>query len=162
MCSNAFYLKGLLSLLFSPRSSSVVFIFFALSDSSGWRFSRFQILMSLILKSNVDIIVCILFQCNNLLLLAVTKRNSNIALILFFLYRLTTVSSLCRGYSVFLDWLVVQSTDSSFRWAIEFVTFEELSLKRLLLVIASSRLGAISLLDIYRPATSPHTQCCLN
>ena len=32
-----------------------------------------------------------LSQCNNLLLLAVTKRNSNVALILFFLYRLTTV-----------------------------------------------------------------------
>lgn len=30
-------------------------------------------------------------KCNNLLLLAVTKRNSNISLILFFLYRLTCV-----------------------------------------------------------------------
>ena len=33
------------------------------------------------------------FQCNNLLILAVTKKNSNIALILFFLYKLTNVRS---------------------------------------------------------------------
>lgn len=36
-------------------------------------------------------ITYIYIKCNNLLLLAVTKRNSNIALILFFLYRLTNV-----------------------------------------------------------------------
>lgn len=36
-------------------------------------------------------------QCNNVLLMAVTKRNSNVALILFFLYKLTTVSSLFNG-----------------------------------------------------------------
>lgn len=118
------------------RSSFVVFIFFALSDSSGWRFSRLQlqILMSFKLKWNDDVIFLTLFQCNNLLLLAVTKRNSNIALILFFLYRLTTVSSSCRGYSVFLDWVVVQSADRNYHWAIEFVMFEELSVKRPLLV----------------------------
>lgn len=33
----------------------------------------------------------IYIKCNNLLLLAVTKKNSNVSLILFFLYRLTTV-----------------------------------------------------------------------
>mmetsp|Transcript_21932 Transcript_21932/g.21216 ORF Transcript_21932/g.21216 Transcript_21932/m.21216 type:complete len:425 (+) Transcript_21932:103-1377(+) len=38
-----------------------------------------------------DGITYIYIKCNNLLLLAVTKRNSNVALILFFLYRLTTV-----------------------------------------------------------------------
>ena len=36
--------------------------------------------------------ICYNLQCNNLLLLAVTKKNSNIALILFFLYKLTNVS----------------------------------------------------------------------
>lgn len=36
-------------------------------------------------------ITYVYIKCNNLLLLAVTKRNSNIALILFYLYRLTTV-----------------------------------------------------------------------
>ena len=38
-----------------------------------------------------DGITYVYIKCNNLLLLAVTKRNSNIALILFFLYRLTNV-----------------------------------------------------------------------
>ena len=33
----------------------------------------------------------IYIKCNNLLLLAVTKKNSNVSLVLFFLYRLTTV-----------------------------------------------------------------------
>lgn len=122
------------------------FIFSALSDSSGWRYSRLQLqtLMSFKLKSNVDIIFWTLFQCNNLLLLAVTKRNSNIALILFFLYRLTTVSSSCRGYSVFLDWVVVQNADSNYHWAIQFVMFEELSVK-----------NCFSWHLPYRPATSP-------
>jgi len=36
-------------------------------------------------------ITYVYIKCNNLLLLAVTKRNSNIALILFFLYKLTEV-----------------------------------------------------------------------
>jgi AP-1 complex subunit mu len=36
-------------------------------------------------------ITYVYIKCNNLLLLAVTKRNSNIALILFFLYKLTDV-----------------------------------------------------------------------
>ena len=39
-----------------------------------------------------------LLQCNNLLLLAVTKRNSNVALMLFFLYRLTTVRIVLNVY----------------------------------------------------------------
>ena len=30
-------------------------------------------------------------QCNNLLLMAATKKNSNVTLILFYLYKLTTV-----------------------------------------------------------------------
>lgn len=38
-----------------------------------------------------DGITYVYIKCNNLLLLAVTKRNSNIALILFFLYKLTDV-----------------------------------------------------------------------
>lgn len=38
-----------------------------------------------------DGITYVYIKCNNLLLMAVTKRNSNIALILFFLYRLTNV-----------------------------------------------------------------------
>lgn len=33
-------------------------------------------------------------QCNNLLFLAVTKKNSNVQLILFYLYKLTTVRTL--------------------------------------------------------------------
>jgi hypothetical protein len=32
-----------------------------------------------------------LLQCNNLLLMSATKRNSNVSLLLFFLYRLTNV-----------------------------------------------------------------------
>lgn len=43
-------------------------------------------------QTNLIRIPFLLSQCNNLLLMAVTKRNSNIALILFFLYRLTNVS----------------------------------------------------------------------
>eukprot|EP01036_Dinobryon_divergens_P033678 gene33678-43527_t len=38
-----------------------------------------------------DGITYVYIKCNNLLLLAVTKKNSNIALILFFLYKLTNV-----------------------------------------------------------------------
>jgi AP-1 complex subunit mu len=40
-----------------------------------------------------------LLQCNNLLFLAVTKKNSNVTLILFYLYKLTTVS-LCEDLDV--------------------------------------------------------------
>jgi AP-1 complex subunit mu len=37
-------------------------------------------------------ITYIYIKCNNLLLLAVTKRNSNVGMILFYLNKLTTVS----------------------------------------------------------------------
>jgi hypothetical protein len=42
-------------------------------------------------------------QCNNLLLMAVTKRNSNVLATLFFLYRLTNVSI----YAHALDFLTI-------------------------------------------------------
>lgn len=38
-----------------------------------------------------DGITYIYIKCNNLLFLAVTKKNSNVTLILFYLYKLTTV-----------------------------------------------------------------------
>lgn len=39
----------------------------------------------------LDGITYIYIKCNNVLLMAITKRNSNIALILMYLYRLATV-----------------------------------------------------------------------
>lgn len=54
------------------------------------------------LQTNLIRIPFLLSQCNNLLLMAVTKRNSNIALILFFLYRLTNVSgNVLSSFSLF-------------------------------------------------------------
>ena len=84
-CRNYFFWFGVV--LVNRNIQSFALKFLLLSHFSYWILSSSS-LYEMFSSFSFSVF---LSQCNNLLLLAVTKRNSNVALILFFLYRLTTV-----------------------------------------------------------------------